>query len=125
MKIINTLLLAALLLTGCQSKLKNENEALRNEIEQRRDALEEHQRTELQAARKELQTTDSLLTIVSLQHDEQHQWVMEHATELADDSEPVSSLNALRAIRDSLQVRHEVLQAKIIHIEHACGQDTH
>lgn len=111
------LLFSLLLLASCQSDLKRQNEALRSEIDQRREALEQHQRDELAAAQTELVVTDSLLSAASRQHDELHQWVMAHATSLTDQSEPVSRLNTLRATRDSLQVRHEVLRAKVIHIE--------
>ena len=110
------ILVAMLLLLGCSSKLKQENEALRNEIDQRREALQNKQQTELQQARDELAVTDSLLEAVTTEHDTLHEWVMAHSTELNDQSEPVIRLNTLRARRDSLHVRAEVLSAKVVHI---------
>ena len=94
----------AALLSGCSSGLKQENEALKEEIAQRREALDTNQQQEIAALRQQLAVTDSLLTVAKREHDEQHEWVMAHATELADHSPEVLRLNRLRARLDSLQV---------------------
>ena len=109
-------IIAIITLYACSGKLKRENKALRNEIEQRRQALEEKQAAELQSAREDLAHTDSLLTEVSRQHDELHEWVMQNSRRLSYQDPKVQQLNAIRILRDSLSVRCEVLAALIKHI---------
>jgi len=116
MKRAMTALLCLAVLTGCGSKLKKENDALRHDIDQRREALKEHQQQSLEQAQQELAATDSLLSAVQREHDELHQWVMEHSATLGSDAEEVARLNTLRACRDSLQVRFEVLCQTIKYI---------
>ena len=106
----------ACIVSGCTSSLKKENQALRAEIEQRREALEAKQNSELEAARQAMAETDSLLTAVSREHDELHEWVMAHSSQMNDHSPEVIRLNTLRARRDSLNVEYQVLAAKIKHI---------
>ena len=100
-------------LTACTSNLKKENEALREEIAERRENLETSIVENLNSARQELAVTDSLLNIAKRQHDEQHEWVMSHATELNEQSQEVLLLNQLRAQRDSLQVEFEKQAQKV------------
>ena len=110
------ILLGVVALSGCTSKLKKENEALAQEIAERREALKEHQEESLKNAQQELGRTDSLLEETSRQHDELHQWVMEHAASLDEKSPEVIRLNELRARRDSLKERFEVLAETIKYI---------
>lgn len=110
------ILCLAPLLSGCESKLKKENEALASELAQRREALKAHQQQSLEAAQHELAITDSLLEATTRQHDDLHQWVMEHAAQLGEQSSEVKRLNLLRARRDSLKERFEVLAATIKYI---------
>ena len=109
-------MLAAVALTGCSSKLKKENEALAEEIASRREALKQHQQQSLEEAQRDLALTDSLLDVTTRQHDEMHQWVMEHAAELDDRSPEVERLNQLHARCDSLKERFEVLAETIKYI---------
>jgi hypothetical protein len=102
-----------LVLTACTSNLKKENEALRDEIDERREHLENSLKVNLEAARQELAVTDSLLGIAKREHDEQHEWVMSHATALGEQSPEVLRLNRLRAQRDSLQVEFERQAQKV------------
>ena len=106
-------MLGVLVLTACTSNLKKENEALRDEIEERRENLETSIQNNLEAARQELAVTDSLLNIAKREHDEQHEWVMSHATQLNEQSPEVLKLNQLRAQRDSLQVEFEKQAQKV------------
>ena len=105
-------------MVGCTSKLKKENDALKKEIAERKQALKEHLRQGEKEAQEDLAVTDSLLEIVSSQYDEMHKWVMEHATELDEQSPEVVRLNQLRARRDSLKERFEVLAEAIKFIRH-------
>ena len=107
------IMLGVLVLTACTSNLKKENEALRDEIEERRENLETSIQNNLEAARQELAVTDSLLNIAKREHDEQHEWVMSHATQLNEQSPEVLKLNQLRAQRDSLQVEFEKQAQKV------------
>ena len=109
-------MLCALVLAGCGSRLKKENEALRQDIEQRREALKEHRQQSLAEAQQELAMTDSLLSATQREHDELHQWVMGHSGSLQEGDGEVERLNQLRARRDSLQVRFEVLCQTIKYI---------
>jgi hypothetical protein len=102
-----------LALTACTSNLKKENEALREEIDERRENLEVSIQENLATAREQLAVTDSLLNIARREHDEQHEWVMSHATELDEQSPEVLRLNSLRARRDSLQVEFEKQAQKV------------
>lgn len=103
---------------GCTTKLKNENDALEKEIAERKQALSDHLRQGEAEAQADLAVTDSLLEIVSGQYDEMHKWVMEHAAELDGQSPEVARLNQLRARRDSLKERFEVLAETIKFIRH-------
>ena len=107
------IMLGVLVMTACTSNLKKENEALRDEIEERRENLETSIQNNLEAARQELAVTDSLLNIAKREHDEQHEWVMSHATQLNEQSPEVLKLNQLRAQRDSLQVEFEKQAQKV------------
>ena len=109
-------MLAIVALMGCSSKLKKENEALAEEIAERREALKQHQQQSLEDAQRDLAVTDSLLDVATRQHDEMHQWVMEHAAGLDDRSPEVERLNQLRARCDSLKERFEVLAETIKYI---------
>ncbi len=102
-----------LALTACTSNLKKENEALREEIDERRENLEVSIQENLATAREQLAVTDSLLNIARHEHDEQHEWVMSHATELDEQSPEVLRLNSLRARRDSLEVEFEKQAQKV------------
>ena len=113
MKRLWLFLLCGIALTACTSSLKKENEALREEIDERREALREKQQNELADAREQLALTDSLLTIAQREHDELHEWVMSHSTQLNDRSPEVLRLNDLRARRDSLQVAFETWAHKV------------
>ncbi len=110
------IVLGLLSMAGCSSNLKKENEALQAEIAERREALQQHQQQSLEQAQRELATTDSLLEVVSRSHDDLHEWVMAHATELNDQSSEVVRLNLLRQQRDSLKERFEVLAETIKYI---------
>ena len=94
-----------LALASCSSNLKKENEALHDEIDERREQLDNSLKEKLEAAQKELEATNSLLEKARREHDEQHEWVMSHATLLR--------LNSLRAQRDSLQVEFEKQAQKV------------
>ena len=107
------IMLGVLVMTACTSNLKKENEALRDEIEERRENVETSIQNNLEAARQELAVTDSLLNIAKREHDEQHEWVMSHATQLNEQSPEVLKLNQLRAQRDSLQVEFEKQAQKV------------
>ena len=107
------IMLGVLVMTACTSNFKKENEALRDEIEERRENLETSIQNNLEAARQELAVTDSLLNIAKREHDEQHEWVMSHATQLNEQSPEVLKLNQLRAQRDSLQVEFEKQAQKV------------
>ncbi len=102
-----------LALASCSSNLKKENEALHDEIDERREQLDNSLREKLEAAQKELEATNSLLEKARREHDEQHEWVMTHATQLNDHSPEVLRLNSLRAQRDSLQVEFEKQAQKV------------
>lgn len=104
---------SALVLTGCHSNLKKENEALRYEIDARREHLAASLQDSLASARQQLALTDSLLNHAKRKHDEQHNWVMSHASQLNEQSEEVLRLNQLRAQRDSLQVEFEKQAQKV------------
>ena len=104
---------SALVLTGCHSNLKKENEALRDEIDARREHLAASLQDSLASARQQLALTDSLLNHAKRKHDEQHNWVMSHASQLNEQSEEVLRLNQLRAQRDSLQVEFEKQAQKV------------
>jgi uncharacterized membrane-anchored protein YhcB (DUF1043 family) len=116
MRQIFVFMLCVVSIAACTSKLKKENEALAEEIEERREALKEHQQQSLEEAQRDLAVTDSLLDAVTREHDELHQWVMEHATELNDQSPEVLRVNELHARRDSLKERFEVLAETIKYI---------
>ena len=102
-----------LALASCTSNLKKENEALHDEIDERREQLDNSLKEKLEAAQKELEATNSLLEKARREHDEQHEWVMSHATQLNDRSPEVLRLNSLRAQRDSLQVEFEKQAQKV------------
>jgi len=116
MKQIFVFMLCVAPIVACTSKLKKENEALAEEIADRREALEEHQQRSLEEAQRDLAVTDSLLEAVTQEHDDLHQWVMEHATELNDQSPEVLRVNELHARRDSLKERFNVLAETIKYI---------
>lgn len=103
------LLSAVLLLSACGN-------SRRAEIESRKAALTAKQDSSLAAAQKELAIVDSMLEAIKVKHDQQHQWVMSHSTQLNEQSPEVLRLNQLRASRDSLQVQWETLGAKIKYI---------
>ena len=102
-----------LALVACTSNLKKENEALHDEIEERREQLDNSLKEKLEAAQAELEATDSLLEKARREHDEMHEWVMSHATQLNDQSPEVLRLNSLRARRDSLKVAFETQAQKV------------
>ncbi|MCR5198893.1 MAG: hypothetical protein K6D55_08970 [Prevotella sp.] len=116
MRKVMIVMLCAAAMVGCTSKLKKENEARAEDMAQRWEALAEHQKESLEEAQRELAQTDSLLEAATRQHDELHQWVMDHARELNDQSPEVLRVNALRARCDSLKVRFEVLAETIKYI---------
>ncbi|MCR4957003.1 MAG: hypothetical protein K6B13_00090 [Prevotella sp.] len=93
--------------------MKKENEALRDEIDARREHLASSLQDSLASARQQLALTDSLLNHAKRKHDEQHNWVMSHASQLNEQSEEVLRLNQLRAQRDSLQVEFEKQAQKV------------
>jgi len=105
------------LITAHLSLITSCGNSRREEIEARKKALIEHQQTELQRAQEELAIIDSMLQAVGNEHDQLHQWVMEHATKLNDDAPEVIRLNRLRSHRDSLQVQWQTLGAKIRYIK--------
>lgn len=116
MKRLLLFMTCAAVLTACSSKLKQENEALREEIDQRREALREHQQQSLEQAQQELALTDSLLEATQREHDELHQYVMEHAAQMDDNAPEVVRVNELHARCDSLKERFEVLAETIKYI---------
>ncbi len=89
------------------------NHSRRDEIEARRAALVHKQDSALAEAQQRLAEVDSALQVAKQEHDTQHKWVMEHATELNDQSAEVLRLNQLRAHRDSLEAEWQTLGAKI------------
>lgn len=101
---------ALMLLTACGPQSR------RDEIEQRKAALKHKQDSTLNAAQQQLAQVDSALEAAKAEHDQLHQWVMEHSTKLNNHSPEVEKLNQLRAHRDSLQVEWETLGAKIKYI---------
>lgn len=109
-RLLTAALLAATLLAGCTDNSRQK------EIEQRREALKTKQETSLKQAQEDLARIDSMLEATKRMHDTQHTFVMEHATELKDDSPEVLELNRLRARRDSLQAEWNTLGAKIKYI---------
>jgi len=116
MKRIVICMLCAAAIAACTSKLKKENELLAEEIGERKEALAEHQQQSLEQAQRDLAVTDSLLEDATRQHDELHQWVMDHASAMSDQSPEVQRLNMLRERCDSLKVRFEVLAQTIKYI---------
>ena len=113
-----TLMLASALLSGCADNSRQK------EIEQRRQALKEKQETSLAQAQQDLARVDSMLEAAKMRHDAQHKFVMEHATQLKDDSPEVVELNRLRARRDSLEAEWKTLGAKIKYIRKMQAKDT-
>ncbi len=103
-------LLAALLCNACADKSR------RAEIEQRKAALVHKQDSALADAQQQLARVDSMLEQVRREHDQQHEWVMSHSSQLKEQSPEVLRLNELRARRDSLEVEWETLGAKIRYI---------
>lgn len=116
MKKTFVLLLTMILLAACG------NHSRRAEIEARKAALKEKQTTELRQAQQDLALVDSLLAIAKAEHEQLHQWVMDHATQLNNQSPEVLRLNQLRAHRDSLQVQWETLGARIKYIRRVSKQ---
>lgn len=104
------ILAAVAVLTACG------NHSRRDEIEARRAALVHKQDSALAEAQQRLAVVDSALQVAKREHDAQHQWVMEHATQLSDQSAEVVRLNQLRAHRDSLEAEWQTLGAKIKYI---------
>lgn len=105
-----TLMLVSALLSGCADNSRQK------EIEQRRQALKEKQETSLAQAQQDLARVDSMLEAAKMRHDAQHKFVMEHVSQLKDDSPEVVELNRLRARRDSLETEWKTLGAKIKYI---------
>lgn len=105
-----TLMLVSALLSGCADNSRQK------EIEQRRQALKEKQETSLAQAQQDLARVDSMLEAAKMRHDAQHKFVMEHVSQLKDDSPEVVELNRLRAHCDSLETEWKTLGAKIKYI---------
>ena len=104
------LLVVAAMLAACTGGSR------RAEIEARKAALKHKQDSTLLATQQELALVDSLWQAAKAEHDALHQWVMDNASRLNDQSPEVLRLNRLRAHRDSLQVQWETLGAKIKYI---------
>lgn len=116
MRRILLMMACAALMAGCNSNGKKSNEDLENEIEERREALAERQEDELAKSERELEEVDSLLEAAKREHDELHEWVMAHSSQMTEHSPEVLCLNRQRAKRDSLQERFNALCYKIKYI---------
>lgn len=88
----------------------------RNEIEQRREALKHKQDSTLQASQQELAAVDSALEVIKAEYERKKAEVDAHKAALQATPEELTALTLLRIQRDSLQVRWDVLGAKIRYV---------
>lgn len=124
MKRILFVLTAVVLLASCQqrrSRSVGSDEA--DAIEERLENVAERQADGLRQAEEELPVVDRELQEAQRQFDSLHQWVMDHAADLNEQSAPVRQLNRLHARRDSLQLRFDLLCNRIKYIHRQQQKD--
>lgn len=102
--------LAAALLMACGSHSR------RDEIEARKAALKHKQDSALLATQQELAEVDSTLEVVKVQCAQMEARVNAHRAELTATAQELTDLTMLRLRRDSLQVKWDMLGAKIRYI---------
>lgn len=110
------LIAVTFLATGCLN-------SRRDEIEQRKAGLKRMQDSTLLASQQELAIVDSALEAVKAEYERMKAEVEAHKTALQTTEEELTALSLLRMRRDSLQVRWNVLGAKIKYI-HQQQKDT-
>ena len=106
----------ALLITACLMLVACADKSRRQEIEQRKAALTARQDSALRAAQAELAIVDSALEATKNTYDTMKKEVEAHRADLTATEDELRTLNLLRQHRDSLQVRFDVLCAKIRYI---------
>jgi len=109
------MLAAVAMLAGCQNRKSNTDPTTDEEQVAEKQALPDA----LKLTEQELAQVDSTLEAVKREHDSLYQWVMDHATQLNEQSAEVERLTQLRTTIDSLKVRFDVLchRIKVIHRE--------
>lgn len=107
-------MLSAALAVSCGNN--RQSTGMQDEIDKRYEAIGERRQQALKAAEEELAVVSPMLDSVKAEHDRQYELVMERAAKLNDQSPEVMKLNRLRARRDSIQARFNVLCEKIKYI---------
>ena len=115
------ILVVVTLLMACQNGKRNEsgNDSDGITAATVQAGQSQPQANALKSTEQELAQVDSTLEVVKREHDSLYQWVMNHATELTEQSPEVIRLTQLRITLDSLKVRFDVLchRIKTIHRE--------
>lgn len=104
-----SLIVATLLTAACGN-------SRRDEIEARKAALKHKQDSTLNASQQELAVVDSALEAVKAEYEQKRKEVEAHKAALQATPEELTELTLLRVQRDSLQVKWDVLGAKIRYI---------
>jgi len=104
-----SLIVATLLTAACGN-------SRRDEIEARKAALKHKQDSTLNASQQELAVVDSALEAVKAEYEQKKKEVEAHKAALQATPEELTELTLLRVQRDSLQVKWDVLGAKIRYI---------
>jgi hypothetical protein len=104
-----SLIVATLLTAACGN-------SRRDEIETRKAALKHKQDSTLNASQQELAVVDSALEAVKAEYEQKKKEVEAHKAALQATPEELTELTLLRVQRDSLQVKWDVLGAKIRYI---------
>jgi len=104
-----SLIVATLLTAACGN-------SRRDEIDARKDALKHKQDSTLNASQQELAVVDSALEAVKAEYEQKKKEVEAHKAALQATPEELTELTLLRVQRDSLQVKWNVLGAKIRYI---------
>ena len=102
-------IIATLFTTACGN-------SRRDEIEARKAALKHKQDSTLNASQQELAVVDSALEAVKAEYEQKKKEVEAHKAALQATPEELTELTLLRVQRDSLQVKWDVLGAKIRYI---------
>ncbi|UKK54109.1 hypothetical protein [Prevotella sp. E2-28] len=97
------------LMTACGNSRKDE-------IEARKAALKHKQDSTLNASQQELAVIDSVLEAVKAEYEQKKKEVEAHKAALQATPEELTELTLLRVQRDSLQVKWNVLGAKIRYV---------
>ena len=104
-----SLIVATLLTAACGN-------SRRDEIDARKDAQKHKQDSTLNASQQELAVVDSALEAVKAEYEQKKKEVEAHKAALQATPEELTELTLLRVQRDSLQVKWNVLGAKIRYI---------